>query len=66
MSLSKISPASKKEEESVQELINSYIDKDESIVFSAGAGAGKTYALTESLKQTMRGCLVMWQILRKL
>lgn len=50
MSLSKISPASKKDEESVQELINSCIDKDESIAFSAGAGAGKTYALTESLK----------------
>lgn len=54
MSLSKISPASKKEEESVQELINSCIDKDESIVFSAGAGAGKTYALTESLKHIIR------------
>ncbi|KJJ83342.1 DNA helicase, UvrD/REP type [Candidatus Omnitrophus magneticus] len=54
MSLSKISPTSKKEEESIQELINSCIDKDESIVFSAGAGAGKTYALTESLKHIIR------------
>lgn len=54
MSLLKISPASKKEEESIQELINSCIDKDESIVFSAGAGAGKTYALTESLKHIIR------------
>lgn len=50
MSLSKISPVSQKEEQSVQELIHSCIDKDESIAFSAGAGAGKTYALTESLK----------------
>lgn len=50
MSLSIISPASKEEEDAVQALINSCIDKNESIVFSAGAGAGKTYALTESLK----------------
>lgn len=54
MSLSKISPASKKKEESIQELINSCIDKDESIFFNAGAGAGKTYALTESLKHIIR------------
>lgn len=50
MSLSEISPVFKKEELAVQTLINSYIDKDESVVFNAGAGAGKTYALTESLK----------------
>jgi len=50
MSLSKISPVSKKEEEAVQSLINSHIDSNESIVFNAGAGAGKTYALAESLK----------------
>lgn len=54
MSFPKISPACKKEEESVQELINSCIDKNESIAFSAGAGAGKTYALTESLKHIIR------------
>ncbi len=50
MSLSKMSPAYQREELAVQALINSHIDKNESLVFSAGAGAGKTYALTESLK----------------
>lgn len=54
MSLSEISPVSKKEEEAVQTLINSCIDKDKSLVFSAGAGAGKTYALTESLKYIIK------------
>lgn len=54
MSLSEISPVSKKEEEAVQTLINSCIDEDESLVFNAGAGAGKTYALTESLKYIIK------------
>ncbi|MFH2049370.1 MAG: UvrD-helicase domain-containing protein [bacterium] len=54
MSLSEISPISKKDEEAVQAFINSYIDKDESLVFNAGAGAGKTYALTESLRYTIK------------
>jgi len=54
MSLSEISPVSKVEEEAVQTLINSCIDKDESLVFNAGAGAGKTYALTESLKYIIK------------
>jgi DNA helicase-2/ATP-dependent DNA helicase PcrA len=54
MSLSEISPVSEKEEGAVQILINSYIDKNESLVFKAGAGAGKTYALTESLKYIIK------------
>ncbi len=54
MSLSEISSVSKKEEEAVQSLINSCIDNDESLVFNAGAGAGKTYALTESLKYIIK------------
>lgn len=54
MSLSEISSVSKKKEEAVQTLINSCIDKDESLVFNAGAGAGKTYALTESLKYIIK------------
>jgi len=54
MSLSKISPTSEKEELAVQDLVNSYIDRNESLVFSAGAGAGKTYALTESLKHIVK------------
>lgn len=54
MSLSKISPVSKKEEEAIQIQINSLINKNESLVFTAGAGAGKTYALTESLKYIIK------------
>ena len=54
MNLSEISPVSKQEELSVQALINSCIGKSESVVFNAGAGAGKTYALTESLKYIIK------------
>ena len=54
MSLSEISPDSKNEEMAVQNQINSFIDKSESIVFNAGAGAGKTYALIESLKYIIK------------
>ena len=54
MTLSEISPVSKKEEEAVQILINSCIDKNKSLVFNSGAGAGKTYALTESLKYIIK------------
>lgn len=50
MSLSVISPISKKEELDVQDLLFSSIDNYENVVFNAGAGSGKTYALTESLK----------------
>lgn len=54
MSLSKISHSHEKEELAIQALINSFIDNNESLVFSAGAGAGKTYALTESLKHIIK------------
>lgn len=50
MSLSMISELDKKREEEVQKSIYSSIDNYENIIFSAGAGAGKTYALIESLK----------------
>ncbi len=50
MSLTKISLISKKAELVVQKLLFSSIDDYENIVFNAGAGSGKTYALTESLK----------------
>ncbi|MBW8015116.1 MAG: ATP-dependent helicase [Planctomycetes bacterium] len=50
MSLSEISPISKQEELGVQALINYSIDNYENVVFNAGAGSGKTFALTESLK----------------
>ncbi|MEZ2658120.1 UvrD-helicase domain-containing protein [Aneurinibacillus aneurinilyticus] len=50
MSLSKISPSNReKENQSLNAIYNS-IDKNESIIFNSGAGAGKTYALIESLR----------------
>ncbi len=54
MSLSIISATSKQEEIEIQAQINYRIDKFESIVFSAGAGSGKTYALIESLKYILQ------------
>ncbi len=54
MSLSKIIPSNKKEEQkSINAIFNS-IDKSEGIIFNSGAGAGKTYALIESLKYIIR------------
>lgn len=54
MSLCIISPSNReKEKESLIE-INKSIDKSESIIFNSGAGAGKTYALIESLKYIIR------------
>lgn len=54
MGLSKISPSFAEEEQKVQDSINAYIDQNKSLVFNAGAGAGKTFALTESLKHIIR------------
>ncbi|MEJ8766060.1 UvrD-helicase domain-containing protein [Oceanobacillus sp. HCA-5259] len=45
-----ISTAKQQEEEKIQTDINLGIDLSESLVFQSGAGAGKTYALVESLK----------------
>lgn len=50
MSLTVISEDFINEEISVQKEIHNSIDRNESIIFNAGAGAGKTYALIESLK----------------
>jgi len=50
MSLLIITPENKKEEIDIQQSINTSIDKNENIIFSSGAGSGKTYALVESLK----------------
>lgn len=41
------------EDEIIRELFR-YIDKHESFLFDAGAGAGKTYALVECLKHVMK------------
>lgn len=50
MSLSKILPETKKKEKEIQKQIYSSIDNYKNIIFKAGAGAGKTYSLIESLK----------------
>lgn len=42
------------EEKKIQEKINKAIDSFENIKFDAGAGAGKTYALIESLKYILK------------
>ena len=50
MSLSNLSSEKIKIEKDIQININSKIDEFKSFVFKSGAGAGKTYALIESLK----------------
>ncbi len=54
MSLSVISEEKKVIENEVQAEINHYIATNNSIVFDSGAGSGKTYALAESIKFTLR------------
>ena len=48
-----LSPNEKAESE-VQETINDCVDKYESFRFNAGAGAGKTYALVETIKYIIK------------
>lgn len=50
MNLSIISSEKKQEEIDIQQEIFNSIDKNENIIFSSGAGSGKTYSLVESLK----------------
>ncbi|MGG4462045.1 UvrD-helicase domain-containing protein [Brevibacillus porteri] len=50
MSLSIISPSNREKETQSLHTIFHSIDKYQSIIFNSGAGAGKTYALIESLK----------------
>ncbi len=50
MSLSIITDDFIAEENAIHQEIYDSIDKNENIIFSAGAGAGKTYALIDSLK----------------
>jgi DNA helicase-2/ATP-dependent DNA helicase PcrA len=54
MSLSKISNASAKAEQIIHNRIFNSIDNYEDIIFNAGAGSGKTYALIESLKYIVK------------
>lgn len=50
MSLSIISSEKKEQEIDIQQEIFNSIDQNENIIFSSGAGSGKTYSLVESLK----------------
>jgi DNA helicase-2/ATP-dependent DNA helicase PcrA len=50
MSLTQVSQDAIAQEKQIQEQIFSAIDEYQNIIFNAGAGAGKTYALIESLK----------------
>ena len=43
-----------RKEQEIQEEINVLIDKKQSLVFKAGAGSGKTYALIESLRYLLK------------
>ncbi|WP_424474910.1 UvrD-helicase domain-containing protein [Oceanobacillus kimchii] len=54
MSLSKISPSNREKELETLHSIFDSINKSESTIFNSGAGAGKTYALIESLKFVIR------------
>ena len=54
MSLTNISQGSLDEEEEIQSEIYTAIDDYQNILFNAGAGAGKTYALIESLKHILK------------
>lgn len=54
MGLLKISHESQKSEKAIHESIMDSVDKSENIVFTSGAGAGKTYALIETLKHIIR------------
>lgn len=42
------------QEKTIQKNINTFIDNKQSLVFKAGAGAGKTYALIESIKSLLK------------
>lgn len=54
MSLSIISPTNRERENEILFKIFKSIDNYKSIIFNSGAGAGKTYALIESLKYVIR------------
>lgn len=53
MGLQKIDPVKKKQEDEVINQLLKYIDENRSLVFHAGAGAGKTYALIQSLRHVI-------------
>lgn len=54
MSLTQVSPDAIKDEKRIQNDIFNSIDNCQNIIFNAGAGAGKTYSLIESLKYIIK------------
>lgn len=54
MSLQLISNEKTQREKEIQDQINKKIDNNECMFFDSGAGAGKTYALTESLRYVIK------------
>lgn len=54
MGLNNLEPAKKKREDEITQELFSHIDEKQSLVFHAGAGAGKTYALIESLRHVIK------------
>lgn len=54
MGLNNLDPAKKKREDEITQELFSHIDEKQSLVFHAGAGAGKTYALIESLRHVIK------------
>ena len=54
MGLNNLEPAKKKREDEITQELFSHIDEKQSLVFHAGAGAGKTYALRESLRHVIK------------
>lgn len=54
MSLTTLNPEYQAQEKEIQNTIYQHIDHWDDMVFSAGAGAGKTYALIESLKHIVK------------
>ena len=54
MGLNNIDSAKRKQEDEIAKELFSHIDKKQSLVFNAGAGAGKTYALIESLRYVIK------------
>ncbi len=54
MSLTTVSEHAIQKETAIQNKINEFIDTNQNMIFDAGAGAGKTFALVESLKHIIK------------
>ena len=54
MGLKEIDPEKYEQEQKITQRLFELVDEGKSLVFDAGAGAGKTYALAESLRHVIR------------